>query len=69
MGALAWLLIPLFAAVGAALWGKWATRQRTAGDGAELAGYARFREAMEKESADSETPSDAAGAAAPGGAA
>nr|WP_239074892.1 hypothetical protein [Streptomyces sp. SID10853] len=48
MGALAWLLIPLIAAVGAALWGRWATRRRTSGDGAELAGYARFREAMEK---------------------
>ncbi|MGW1891239.1 hypothetical protein ACWCP6_13425 [Streptomyces sp. NPDC002004] len=48
MAALAWLLIPLFAAVGAALWGSWAARNRTRGDGPELAGYARFREAMEK---------------------
>ncbi|WP_328331223.1 MULTISPECIES: hypothetical protein [unclassified Streptomyces] len=55
MGALAWLLIPLFAAVGAALWGKWAARQRKAGDGAELAGYARFREAMDKADAGSDT--------------
>ena len=30
------------------LWGSWAARnRRTIGDGAELAGYARFREAME----------------------
>ncbi|MEV5984719.1 hypothetical protein AB0L85_06805 [Streptomyces sp. NPDC052051] len=49
MAALAWLLIPLVAAIGAGLWGGWASRNRTgAGDGSELAGYARFREAMEK---------------------
>ncbi|MFF6997195.1 hypothetical protein ACFY93_19870 [Streptomyces sp. NPDC008313] len=49
MAALAWLLIPLFAGVGAGLWGSWAGRNRkTGGDGPELAGYARFREAMEK---------------------
>ncbi|MGW3498476.1 hypothetical protein [Streptomyces sp. NPDC001020] len=49
MAALAWLLIPLLAAIGAGLWGGWVSRNRTAlGDGSELAGYARFREAMEK---------------------
>ncbi|MCN9240008.1 hypothetical protein NGF19_04250 [Streptomyces sp. RY43-2] len=49
MAALAWLLIPLVAGIGAGLWGGWAGRNRTgAGDGSELAGYARFREAMEK---------------------
>ncbi|MYZ38242.1 hypothetical protein GT002_24845 [Streptomyces sp. SID4917] len=48
MAALAWLLIPLFAAVGAAIWGSWAARDRTVGDIAELNGYARFRDAMEK---------------------
>ncbi|MBV2353164.1 hypothetical protein KUM39_02105 [Streptomyces sp. J2-1] len=49
MAALAWLLIPLVAAVGAALWGSWANRTRRArSDGPELDGYARFREAMEK---------------------
>ncbi|MFI5753758.1 hypothetical protein [Streptomyces sp. NPDC051569] len=48
MAALAWLLIPLFAAVGAAIWGGWASRNRTIGDVAELNGYARFRDAMEK---------------------
>ncbi|MFJ3708891.1 MULTISPECIES: hypothetical protein [unclassified Streptomyces] len=52
MGALAWLLIPLFAAVGAALWSRWAGRQRRSGDGAELAGYTRFREAMDREAMD-----------------
>ena len=49
MAALAWLLIPLVAAIGAGLWGSWANRTRKArGDGPELDGYARFREAMEK---------------------
>ncbi|KPI09865.1 hypothetical protein OK074_9118 [Actinobacteria bacterium OK074] len=49
MAALAWLLIPLFAAIGAGVWGVWAGRTRkTAGDGTELAGYARFVQAMEK---------------------
>ncbi|AJE82470.1 MULTISPECIES: hypothetical protein [Streptomyces] len=48
MGALTWLLIPFAAAVGAGAWGSWIARRRHAGDGPELAGYARFREAMEK---------------------
>ena len=49
MAALAWLLIPLVAAIGAGLWGSWANRTcRTRGDGPELDGYERFREAMEK---------------------
>jgi hypothetical protein len=48
MAALAWLLIPLLAAVGAAIWGSWVSRDRTVGDIAELDGYARFRAAMEK---------------------
>jgi hypothetical protein len=48
MAALAWLLIPLIAALGAAIWGGWAARNRTTGDVTELAGYARFRDAMEK---------------------
>jgi hypothetical protein len=49
MAALAWLLIPLMAAIGAGLWGTWANRTRRArSDGPELDGYARFREAMER---------------------
>jgi len=32
MAALAWLLIPLLAAVGAAIWAGWAGRHRTTGD-------------------------------------
>ncbi|GAA1600087.1 MULTISPECIES: hypothetical protein [Streptomyces] len=48
MASLAWLLIPLFAAIGAAIWGSWAARDRTQGDISELAGYARFREAMDR---------------------
>ena len=51
MAALAWLLIPLVAAVAAGLWGRWANRtRRIRSDGPELDGYARFREAMEKKS-------------------
>lgn len=52
MGALLWLLIPVLAALAAVVWSTWTTRYRKAGDVAELAGYARFREAMERE----ETP-------------
>ncbi|MER7202056.1 hypothetical protein CG723_30095 [Streptomyces sp. CB01635] len=48
MAALLWLLIPLFAAVGAGLWGSWAARNRRTGDVSELNGYVRFREAMER---------------------
>ncbi|WP_328942662.1 hypothetical protein OG259_14640 [Streptomyces sp. NBC_00250] len=57
MAALAWLLIPLFAVVGAAIWGSWASRNKTIGDVAELAGYARFRDAMERSHT---TPHDSA---------
>ena len=47
MAALVWLLIPLAAAVVAAIWARWATHRRSdAGDGESLAGYERFREAM-----------------------
>ena len=50
IAALAWLLIPLVAAIGAGLWGSWANRTRKVrSDGPELDGYARFREAMERE--------------------
>jgi hypothetical protein len=53
MASLAWLLIPLLAAIFAGLWGSWVGRNRkTAGDGIELEGYARFREAMERSHSD-----------------
>ncbi|MCX5087038.1 hypothetical protein ACFC18_00600 [Streptomyces sp. NPDC056121] len=55
MAALLWLLIPLVAAVGAGLWGSWAARNRKTGDVSELNGYARFREAMERTHAGTET--------------
>ncbi|MFG2451207.1 hypothetical protein [Streptomyces sp. M41(2017)] len=59
MAALAWLLIPLMAAIGAGVWGSWAGRNRkAAGDGVELAGYTRFREAMERSDAEEKSPSD-----------
>ncbi|HEY9374733.1 hypothetical protein [Streptomyces sp.] len=68
MAALAWLLIPLIAVVGAAIWAGWASRNRTIGDVAELAGYARFRDAMAKSHADvdsgMERPEPAAAASA-----
>ncbi|MFG2298797.1 hypothetical protein [Streptomyces sp. NPDC048603] len=64
MASLAWLLIPLVAAIGAAIWGRWAARDRTAGDISELAGYARFREAMDRAERD-RAGAGAAGAAAP----
>ncbi|UNO40031.1 hypothetical protein [Streptomyces sp. MST-110588] len=54
MGALLWLLIPVLAAIAAVLWSSWATRNRRTGDVAELAGYARFREAMEKTHSESD---------------
>ncbi|AXQ54858.1 hypothetical protein ACFWG7_11510 [Streptomyces koyangensis] len=52
MAALAWLLIPLMAAIGAALWGSWAARNPGRNDGPELAGYARFRAAMARSHGD-----------------
>lgn len=48
MAALVWLVIPVVAVVAAAIWGRWAGRRRVTGDGASLAGYERFRVAMEK---------------------
>ncbi|MFC5718766.1 hypothetical protein ACFP1Z_01060 [Streptomyces gamaensis] len=56
MAALAWLLIPVAAAVIAVVWGSWAARSRKSGDVAELAGYARFREAMERQDSGSRVP-------------
>jgi hypothetical protein len=45
------LIIPLVAAIAAAFWGRWAGKHRSTGDGASLAGYERFRAAMEKAAA------------------
>ncbi|MGI5348966.1 hypothetical protein ACQEU8_12350 [Streptomyces sp. CA-250714] len=54
MAALAWLLIPLVAAVAASLWGSWVGRRRAkTPDAAGVAGYERFRAAMERGSSDS----------------
>ncbi|MEU2562277.1 hypothetical protein ABZ626_23510 [Streptomyces longispororuber] len=58
MASLAWLLIPLLAAVGAGLWALLAHRNRESGktgDISELNGYAAFRKAMEK----THSPTDA----------
>jgi hypothetical protein len=54
VGVLLWLLIPVLAALAAALYTAWASRTRKIGDVAELAGYARFREAMERAHSDSD---------------
>ncbi|NJP42404.1 hypothetical protein [Actinacidiphila epipremni] len=47
MAALVWLLIPLLGVLVAVLWARWAARARTNADGASLAGYERFRTAMQ----------------------
>lgn len=47
MAALAWLLIPLFGVLVAVIWARWAARVRSTADGASLAGYERFRTAMQ----------------------
>jgi hypothetical protein len=61
VGTLAWLVIPLFGLCAAAMWARWAGRHRAAGDdGASLAGYERFRQAMQ-------APPAADSAAAPDG--
>ncbi|MGP3982684.1 hypothetical protein [Streptomyces sp. KR80] len=60
MAALAWLLIPVVATVVATVWARWAGRHHKIGDVAELAGYARFREAMERSRETSEAPARAA---------
>lgn len=49
MAALAWLLIPVAAILLGVVWSAWATRQRgRVEDAAGVAGYQRFREAMER---------------------
>jgi hypothetical protein len=51
MAALVWLVIPVASAGAAAIWAGWTSRHKNrtgAGDNTELAGYARFREAMER---------------------
>jgi hypothetical protein len=47
VAALAWLLIPLIGVLVAVVWARWAARGRSTADGASLAGYARFRAAMQ----------------------
>ncbi|MGW8378648.1 hypothetical protein [Streptomyces sp. ODS28] len=49
MASLAWLLIPVVAAVAAGVWGSWAGRRRNVTpDTAGVEGYERFRAAMER---------------------
>lgn len=49
MAALIWLVIPVAAALGASVWGTWASRRRTSTpDPVGVAGYEAFRAAMER---------------------
>ena len=60
MAALAWLLIPVAAVVVASLWGSWAGRRRTTTpDAVGVAGYERFRAAMERPDEEVLTPASA----------
>jgi hypothetical protein len=53
MAALSWLLIPIMATVAAGVWSSWASRRRTGlPDSAGVAGYERFRAAMERSRVD-----------------
>lgn len=56
MGALAWLVIPVLGICAAAVWARWAARNKDTGDGASLAGYERFRQAMQRPPAAGRTP-------------
>jgi len=56
MAVLAWWIIPLVAGILAALWATWSARTRTTGDSDSLAGYQRFREAMERASEPTPNP-------------
>lgn len=49
MAALSWLLIPVLAVLAATVWSSWASRRRTGIPDADgVAGYERFRAAMER---------------------
>ncbi|MFI9270477.1 hypothetical protein ACIGXM_07165 [Kitasatospora sp. NPDC052896] len=59
MAALAWLGIPVVAALLAALWAAWAARPpRATGDGASLAEHQRFLAAMERSTTVARRPED-----------
>jgi len=65
MAALYWLLIPVLGAVVAGAWGSWTTRRRKpAPDAAGVAGYERFRAAMERSARGSDAGCEAAPAPA-----
>jgi cytochrome c-type biogenesis protein CcmH/NrfF len=52
MSALAWWIFPVVAGLLAWLWVLWSRRTRTTADSDSLAGYQRFREAMERDQAE-----------------
>jgi len=66
VAALVWLLIPLSAVAAAAIWGRWAARQRSTNDGVSLAGYERFRQAMQTTAPHAGDPKAAGSEAATG---
>ncbi len=49
MSALAWWIFPVVAGLLAWLWVLWSRRPRSTADSDSLAGYQRFREAMERD--------------------
>lgn len=51
MSALAWWIFPVVAGLFAWLWVLWSRRTRSTADSDSLAGYQRFREAMERDAA------------------
>ena len=61
-----WLLIPAVAVIAGAIWARWTARRRVTHDGASLAGYERFRAAMEGPAGTPGRPSPAAGTAEAG---
>jgi hypothetical protein len=70
MAALLWLLIPVAGGVVASVWGGWAARRRVVvPDAAGVAGYERFRAAMERSRTDAPAAPDASSARVPADAA
>jgi hypothetical protein len=67
VGALTWLVIPVLGAFVAAVWARWAARDRGTEDGRSLAGYERFRQAMQRPPAPGRTPPGDGDDDSPGG--
>lgn len=52
MASILWLLIPVAAACGVAVWSGLAGRQKSVGDGSSVAEYQRFQRAMREDESD-----------------